>query len=141
MVSVQAEGCAPIVRAFEAGERHAPLWEGAQTLAPGIRVPVAIGDYLILDAIRESGGTALAVTDGEMVAAMREVAQSDGLFGSPEAAATFVATRKLVERGYLRGDERVVAFSTGAGLKHIDLLELDLPVLDPGDPDVGGKIA
>ncbi len=141
MVCVQAEGCAPIVRAFEAGERHAPLWEGAHTLAPGIRVPVAIGDYLILDAIRESGGTALTVTDAEMVAAMREVAQSDGLFASPEAAATFVATRKLVERGYLHGDERVVAFSTGAGLKHIDLLDLDLPVLDPHDPDVGRKIA
>ncbi len=140
MVCVQSEGCAPIVRAFEEGERHAPLWQGARTLAPGIRVPIAVGDYLILGAIRESGGTALTVGDDEMMALTREVARQEGLYPSPEAAATFVAARKLCESGFLRGDERVVAFSTGAGLKHTDLLDLDLPVLDPNDPRVGERI-
>jgi threonine synthase len=141
MVSVQSDGCAPIVRAFEAGERHAPLWEGAHTLAPGIRVPVAIGDYLILDAIRESGGTALTVGDDEILATTREVARLEGLYPSPEAAATFAAARKLAARGYFRAGERVVAFSTGAGLKHTDLLDLDLPVLDPSDPHLAERIA
>lgn len=141
MIAVQSTGCAPIVEAFERGERHAPLFEGAQTLAPGIRVPIAIGDYLILDAIRESGGTALTVTDEEILAATREVAASDGLYASPEAAATFVAARKLAERGFLGSDERVIVFSTGAGLKHTELIELDLPILDPHDPKVGAQIA
>lgn len=141
MICVQAVGCAPIVEAFERGERHAPLFAGARTLAPGIRVPVAIGDYLILDAIRESGGTALTVTDDEMLAATREVAASDGLYASPEAAATFVAARKLAASGFLGGDERVVVFSTGAGLKHTELIDLDLPILDPHDPEVSARIA
>jgi len=140
MICVQSTGCAPIVEAFERGERHAPLFEDAQTLAPGIRVPIAIGDYLILDAIRESGGTALTVTDEEILAATREVAASDGLYGSPEAAATFVAARKLAERGFLRGDEQVIVFNTGAGLKHTELIALDLPILNPHDPAVGVQI-
>ncbi len=141
MVCVQSDGCAPIVRAFERGEDHAPLWPGAHTLAPGIRVPVAVGDYLILGAIRESGGTALTVSDDEILTTTREVARLEGLYPSPEAAATFAATRALRERGFLTGDERVVAFSTGAGLKHTELLRLDLPVLDPNDPAVGERIA
>lgn len=137
MVAVQSSGCAPIVKAFAEGTDHADLWPGAHTIAPGIRVPVAIGDYLILQAIRESGGTAVAVSDEEILATTREVARLDGLYPSPEAAATFVATRRLAEAGFLRGDERVVAFSTGAGLKHTELLDLDLPVLDPNDPELG----
>lgn len=141
MIAVQAVGCAPIVEAFERGERHAPLFPNAQTLAPGIRVPVAIGDYLILDAIRESGGTALTVTDDEILAATREVAASDGLYASPEAAATFVAARKLAANGFLKADERTIVFSTGAGLKHTELIDLALPILDPHDPAVGEKIA
>ena len=141
MICVQAVGCAPIVEAFNRGERHAPLFAGARTLAPGIRVPGAIGDYLILDALRESGGTALTVTDDEILAATREVAASDGLYVSPEAAATFVAARTLAASGFLGGDERVVAFDTGAGLKHTELIDLDLPVLDPHDAAVGDKIA
>jgi threonine synthase len=140
MVVVQSEGCAPIVRAFEAGQQHAELWQGAETIAPGIRVPVAIGDYLILQAVRESGGTAIAVSDREILAATREVASSDGLYPSPESAATFAAARRLVASGFLTGEERVVAFSTGAGLKHTELLDLDLPILDPADPHVGDKI-
>ncbi|HEX5506428.1 MAG TPA: threonine synthase [Thermomicrobiales bacterium] len=140
MVVVQSEGCAPIVRAFAAGQDHAEFWEGAATIAPGVRVPVAIGDYLILQAVYESRGTAVAVSDREILATTREVAASDGLYPSPEAAATFAAARRLVASGFLTGEERVVAFSTGAGLKHTELLDLDLPVLDPADPRVGDKI-
>jgi threonine synthase len=141
MICVQADGCAPIVHAFARGEAHAPLWAGARTLAPGIRVPVAVGDYLILAAIRESGGTALTVSDEEMVATTREVARQEGLYPSPEAAATYAAAAKLRASGFLREDERVVAFNTSTGLKHTELLDLDLPTLDPADPRVGERIA
>lgn len=141
MVVVQSAGCAPIVKAFEDGEQHAPLWSGAQTIAPGIRVPIAIGDYLILGAVRQSGGTAVMVTDDDILTTTREVAARDGLYPSPEAAATFAAARQLRASGFLTGDERVVAFSTGAGLKHTELLELDLPVLDPNDPATGSRLA
>ena len=140
MIAVQSDGCAPIVSAFRAGERHAPLFANAHTLAPGIRVPIAIGDYLILDAIRHSEGTAITVTDEEILAETLEVAKLEGLYPSPEAAATFVAARKLRADGTLRGDERVIAFSTGAGLKHTELIDLDLPILDPHDPNVGQHI-
>ncbi len=141
MIAVQSDGCAPIVEAYRAGERHAPLFANARTLAPGIRVPVAIGDYLILDAIRQSEGTALTVTDEEILAETLSVAKLEGLYPSPEAAATFAAARKLVERGHFCGGERVIAFSTGAGMKHTELIDLDLPVLDPNDPEVGRHIA
>ena len=141
MIAVQSDGCAPIVNAYQAGERHAPLFANARTLAPGIRVPVAIGDYLILDAIRQSEGTALTVTDEEILAETLSVAKLEGLYPSPEAAATFAAARKLVEQGHFRGGERVIAFSTGAGLKHTELIDLDLPTLDPNDPEVGRHIA
>jgi threonine synthase len=118
MIVVQAEGCAPIVRAFEQGERHATPWENAATIAAGLRVPAAIGDYLILDAVRESGGTALTVTDEELREAVRLVAKTEGLFVSPEAGATFAAIPKLIERGAIAPDDEVVIFSTGSGLKH-----------------------
>lgn len=140
MIVVQSEGCAPIVKAFERGERHAPLWEGAETIAPGIRVPVAIGDYLILDAVRESGGTAIAVSDAELEAAMRDVAASEGLFVSPESGAAFAAAAKLREAGQLAESDRVVVYATGSGLLHTDLIGGDYPVLDPSDPDVGQVI-
>lgn len=140
MVVVQSDGCAPIVRAYERGERHAPLWEGAETIAPGIRVPIAIGDYLILDAVRESGGTALTVSDDELNAAMRDVAASEGLFVSPESGAAFAAAAKLREAGDLRESDRVVVFATGSGLLHTDLIGGDYPVLRPDDPSVGAAI-
>ncbi|MBA3379116.1 MAG: threonine synthase [Chloroflexia bacterium] len=136
MIVVQAEHCAPIVRAFEAGERHAPLWENAATIAPGMRVPIAIGDYLILDAVRESGGTALTVSDADLLDGMRQAALLEGMFVSPESGAAVIATRMLRERGFLDADDEVVIFSTGSGLMHTDLIPLDgLPVLDPADPD------
>jgi threonine synthase len=140
MIVVQSTGCAPIVDAFERGERHAPLWPDADTIAPGLRVPVAIGDYLILDAVRASGGTALAVTDAELLAAMRETAAVEGLFVSPEVGAAFAAARRLRETGFLDEADRVVVFGTGSGLLHTDLIADGYPVLDPNDPDVGTVI-
>jgi threonine synthase len=136
MVVVQAENCAPIVRAFEAGERHAPLWQNAATIAPGMRVPIAIGDYLIIDALRESHGTALTVTDAELQEGMDLAASQEGLFVAPEAGAAVIATRKLRESSFLSADDEVVIFSTGSGLMHTDLISLDgLPVLNPNDAD------
>jgi threonine synthase len=118
MVIVQSTGCAPIVRAFEAGAEHAEPWVNAQTLAAGIRVPAAIGDYLILGAVRESGGTAVAVTDEEIVEAQRVIGRTTGIYAAPEGAATFAALPHLVASGFLAGDERVVLFNTGTGLKY-----------------------
>lgn len=140
MIVVQATGCAPIVGAFERGERHAPLFENADTVAPGIRVPVAIGDYLILDAVRASGGTALAVTDEELLREMRAVSASEGMYVSPECGAAFAAARRLRESGFLAANDRVLVFATGAGLLHTELIEEGYPVLDPHDPNVGTVI-
>ena len=121
MISVQAAGCAPIVRAFEKGERFAEEFENAATVASGLRVPKAIGDFLILDAIRESGGTALTVTDEELIAGARELARSEGIFASPEGGACVPAVRQLLARGEVKPDEKVVLFNTGSGIKYLDL--------------------
>jgi threonine synthase len=118
MVVVQASGCAPIVRAFEQSADHAERWEDARTIAAGIRVPAAIGDYLILRAVRESGGTAVAVSDDAIREAQREMARLSGVYSAPEGAATWAAGRDLRRSGFLRGAERVVLFSTGMGLKY-----------------------
>jgi threonine synthase len=123
MISVQAAGCAPIVRAFAAGDRFAEEFENAATVASGLRVPKAIGDFLILDAIRESGGTAIAVTDEELIEGARELARSEGIFASPEGGACVPAVRQLVARGDVKPDERVVLFNTGSGIKYLDLFE------------------
>jgi threonine synthase len=115
MVVVQAAGCAPLVRAFEEGAEHARRWEGAATIAAGLRVPSAIGDYLVLNAIRESGGTALAVSDDEMRAGQTEMATTIGIDTSPEGGATWAALKALQQRGFLKGNEDVVLFATGSG--------------------------
>lgn len=134
MVVVQSEGCAPIVRAFREGERHAPLWEGASTIAAGMRVPVAIGDYLILDAVRESGGTAITVSDEALLEGARLAATMEGMSVSPESGAAIIAARMLREQGFLAAGDEVVVFSTGSGLMHTDLVSGDgLPVVDPAD--------
>jgi threonine synthase len=118
LVVVQATGCAPLVRAFEQGARHAEPWSDARTIAAGIRVPSAIGDYLVLDAIRESGGSAVAVTDDEIVDAQRALARGAGLYASPEGAATYAALPHLRRIGFLEGTERVVLFNSAMGLKY-----------------------
>jgi threonine synthase len=120
MVTVQAAGCAPIVRAFEEGKRTADEFPDAATVAAGLRVPRAIGDFLILDALRASKGTAVAVTDEELIAATREIGASEGLFVAPEGAACLPALRKLLAADAIKPDERVVLFNTGAGVKYIE---------------------
>jgi threonine synthase len=120
MVTVQAEGCAPIVRAFEKGERFAEEFPDAATVASGLRVPKAIGDFLILDALRASNGAAIAVTDAELLAAVKEFGASEGVFAAPEGAACLPALRVLIERGEVKPGERVVLFNTGAGVKYLE---------------------
>jgi threonine synthase len=123
MFSVQASGCAPIVRAFEAGEKFASEFPNAQTTASGLRVPKAIGDFLMLKIIRESAGGAIAVDDDEMIRAVREVGSKEGLFVAPEGAACFVALKKLRASRKIRDGERVVIFNTGSGIKYLDVFK------------------
>lgn len=120
MISVQSETCAPIVRAFEKGERFAAEFENAETIASGLRVPKAVGDFLILDAIRQSGGTAISVTDGELINAVSEIGRSEGIFAAPEGAACLPALRKLIANGMIKSGERVVLFNTGSGIKYLE---------------------
>ena len=122
MVSVQAEHCAPIVRAFQQGTEKAPMWENASTIADGLRVPRAIGDFLILRAIRESDGTALAVTDASMVDGMLAIGKHAGVSAAPEGGAAFVAIQRLVADGSIKPHESVVLFNTGGALKYLDVL-------------------
>jgi threonine synthase len=120
IVTVQAEGCAPIVRAFEEGNRFADEFPNAATTASGLRVPKAIGDFLILDALRASGGTAVAVSDEELIEAVRDIGAVEGVFCAPEGAACLPALRKLVESGEVNKHERVVLFNTGSGVKYME---------------------
>ena len=123
MVSVQSATCAPIVRAFHEGERFAAEFENAATVASGLRVPKAIGDFLILDALRESSGTAVAVTDEELIKAVGEIGAAEGIFCAPEGAACLPALRKLIEDGFVNEGETVVLFNTGAGVKYLEAFE------------------
>lgn len=118
MYAVQAEGCAPIVRAFEAGARHAVRWEDAHTVAAGIRVPQAVGDFLILDAVRASGGKALAVSDAALMQAVEDAGKRDGLLLCPEGGATLAAYRDALAAGLVDAAERVVLFNCATGLKY-----------------------
>jgi threonine synthase len=120
MVTVQASGCAPIVRAFKDGKRFADEFPNAATVASGLRVPRAIGDFLIIDALRDSGGTAIAVTDAELVAAVGEIGAAEGVFCAPEGAACLPALRRLLADGAVKPDEQVVLFNTGAGVKYLE---------------------
>jgi threonine synthase len=122
MVAVQAEGCAPIVRAYEEGHEHAQPWEGAHTAADGLRVPRAIGDFLILRAVRESGGTAVAVPDRDMIDGMLAIGHSEGISAAPEGGAALAAIKRLVAERMIRRDHSVVLFNTGGALKYLDLL-------------------
>jgi len=118
MVAVQATGCAPMVRAYEAGEEHAPRFENAHTIAAGIRVPQAVGDFLMLRAVRESGGFAIAVTDDAITAALDEVSRTEGFLMCPEGAATYAALKQGLADGRIRRDERAVLFNCATGLKY-----------------------
>ena len=118
MVAVQATGCAPMVRAYEAGEEHAPRWENAHTIAAGIRVPQALGDFLILRAVRESGGFAIAVPDEAITAGIAEGAREEGFLLCPEGAATYAALKQALADGRIRRDEQAVLFNCATGLKY-----------------------
>jgi threonine synthase len=120
MYAVQAEGCAPIVKAFSEGKEEAPMWEGATTLAHGLRVPKAIGDFLMLKAMRASHGAGIAVSELEIVQGVKEGAAAEGLFMAPEGGACVAALRKLKASGHLSADDTVVVFNTGTGYKYVE---------------------
>lgn len=121
MMAVQSEGCAPMVKAFHEGREFAEPWQGAKTVADGLRVPAAVGDFLILRALRESGGTAVAVSDQEMIEATMLIGRTQGIFACPEGAATLVAFRRLRSQGWIGDEETVVLLNTGSGLKYAHL--------------------
>jgi threonine synthase len=121
MVSVQSTGCAPMVRAFTQGDEFAEPWQGARTVADGLRVPAAVGDFLILEALRGSHGTALAVTDQEMLDYALVMGRHTGIFPAPEGSACLAAQVHLLEQGWIKPDETVVLFNTGSGLKYAHL--------------------
>ena len=127
LVAVQADGCAPIVRAFERGEPESAPWGHAHTVAFGINVPKPLGDFLILQALAETAGTAVSVSDDELLADLREVASLEGAFVCPEGAAAFTAARKLRASGWLDADDQVVVLNTGAGLKYPQTVPADAP--------------
>ncbi len=131
MISVQAEGCAPLVRAFEAGRAEADPWENPRTRVPGLRAPRVLADFLCLEAIRESGGTAVAVSDEAMFEAQKEAGASEGLPMCPEGAACLVALRELKERGEVDAGERIVAFNTATALKYAEMAAGECPAVDP----------
>lgn len=119
MVSVQASGCAPVVEAFKSGAENCDFWKNAETIASGIRVPLSLADRLILEILRKSGGTALAVSDDEILKAQTELARVEGLFSSPEGAATLAAYKKLISNGFISPGERTILFMTASGVKYI----------------------
>ena len=128
MVCVQSTGCAPIVRAFDAGRRESEPWVDARTIAYGITVPKPLGDCLVLDAVRETGGTAVAVDDADLLADLRRAGALEGLFFCPEGAATITAARVLRQRGWLGADDETVLLNTGAGLIYPDSIDVDLTI-------------
>ena len=125
LISVQSDGCAPIARAYAAGERFAPLFPDARTVASGLRVPAAVGDFMMLDAIRASGGAALAIAESSIIPEMRNAMAAEGISVCPETAACLVACRELVAQGTLDPDEKIVIFNTGAAQKYVEALQCE----------------
>jgi threonine synthase len=125
MISVQSIGCAPIVKAFHEGDNFADEFPNAYTVASGLRVPKAIGDFIMLDILRKSGGTAVAVSDEELVEGAREIGASEGIFAAPEGGALLSALKKLLDAGEIKPDERIVLFNTGSGIKYLEAFETD----------------
>jgi threonine synthase len=123
MVSVQASGCAPIVKAFQENKTAAEPWQNAQTVASGLRVPQAVADFLMLQALRESGGTALSISDAEMLAEIPKVGKAEGIFFCPEGAACVAALRRLFQNGWIEPNDEVLIFNTASGLKYLDVIQ------------------
>lgn len=141
MIAVQADGCQPVVRAFEEDEPRSRFFEGARTLASGLRVPKPLGDFLVLQAVRQSGGTAVAVSDAEMLDCGIQLADDEGIFAAPEGAACVAALRKLLGSGFLRPEDRVVLYNTGSGLKYPEAYSTRFPRAAAGEQDkLGGLI-
>src|SRR5438552_4092340 len=134
MIACQSDGCAPIVRAFEAGSRFAEPFANARTMASGLRVPAAVGDFMMLDVIQESGGCAVAGREKSIVAWMRRVASREGIGICPETAVCFACLAKLVATGQVRSHEKVVVFNTGAAQKYLEVVSIDLPRIDKDKP-------
>jgi threonine synthase len=127
MIAVQAEGCAPIVRAFESGASTSVFFENAETVASGLRVPKALGDFLVLEAVRASGGTCVAVSDEEMLESGADLAAQEGIFPAPEGGACVAALKKLLASGFLKSSERIVIYNTGTGLKYLEAYSTRYP--------------
>jgi len=123
MIAVQAAGCAPIPKAWDEHKQTSEFWQDAHTIAAGLRVPKAYADYIILDILRDSKGTAVTATDAEMLQAVSKLASEEGIFASPEGAATLVAYDKLTASGFLKPTDTAVLYNTGSGLKYIDVIE------------------
>jgi len=141
MIAVQAEGCQPVVSAFERGESKSEFWKDAHTVAAGLRVPKPLGDVLMLDALRKSGGTAIAVSDEELLDASLELSADEGIFAAPEGGACVAALRKLLAQGFLKPHERIVLYNTGAGLKYLQAFATRFPVASSSEQDkLGGLI-
>lgn len=141
MIAVQAEGCQPVVRAFDEGAERSRAWEGARTVAAGLRVPKPLGDFLVLEAVRASGGTAVAVSDEELLDAGVMLAREEGIFAAPEGAACVAALEKLVSRGFLKSSDRTVIYNTGSGLKYLEAYSTRFPRAAVAEQDkLGGLI-
>jgi threonine synthase len=141
MIAVQAEGCQPVVRAFHAGAERSQFWEGASTVASGLRVPKPLGDFLVLKAVRESGGTAIAVPDSELLAAGIKLAAEEGIFVCPEGGACVAAAERLIREGFLAHDDQIVIYNTGSGLKYLEAYSTRFPRVAGGETDkLGGLI-
>ncbi len=141
MIAVQAEGCQPVVRAYEQNEQRSQFWNQAHTVASGLRVPKPLGDFLILEAVRDSGGTAIAVSDAEMLDAGIQLASDEGMFVAPEGAACVAALSKLLANGFLQPSERILIYNTGAGLKYLEAYSTRFPRSASGEQDkLGGLI-
>ncbi|MGD0499561.1 MAG: threonine synthase [Bryobacteraceae bacterium] len=141
MIAVQADGCQPVVRAFEENEPRSRFWEGARTLAAGLRVPKPFGDFLILEAVRASRGTAVAVSDQELLDAGVALASEEGIYAAPEGAACVAALEKLLASGFLTGADRIVLYNTGSGLKYPEAYATRFPRAASGEQDkLGGLI-
>jgi threonine synthase len=141
MIAVQAAGCQPVVRAYENGEPRSQFWENAQTVASGLRVPKPLGDFLILQAVRQSGGTAIAVSDAELLDAGIRLASEEGIFAAPEGAACVAALEKLLSSGFLKPSERIVLYNTGSGVKYPEAYSTRFPRAASSEQDkLGGLI-
>lgn len=138
MIAVQAVGCAPITKAFEQGKHDSEFWPNAMTVAAGLRVPKAFGDFLVLQAVRESGGTCIAVSDEHILRAGRLLAQTEGIFAAPEGAACFAAIEPLLASGFLKTHEEIVIWNTGSGLKYLETWQKQFPYQHAGFERQGG---